>query len=776
MLSTSPHFLKKTFHLKFPAGVDPATDGLKLTCHMFTTMASGFGDGGTVGRDRLVCMGSHVLPPDSVSRLRLGGRLPIVLEFDGGEGRAELDVLYASPELEGEQGLAGFGTKNRIDVFVSHAENVKSAGGTFVALKTVREASTRAVSKSLTSLSESGPSGGHVWEEKLGVEVMENEIESERLLLGLVDADSNKLIAKAGIPVRGLVPGVFHNLALKLDAANAVLYVSVYLHGALAVEKAWLAKVPRLTKVNVAVKDESLGFLAANHAEDGAQRPLFGVWRLCDLHAGFTPDQSLAEPWTRSDSETEATILASLAEQKFDGLEMSKVVQPLVGAKSITPWGKGHTTFLTADFTLMAKPILVVEFHKLGAAGAAPSLVGYCVTELKDLLTANETVLSLDSVPVKVAEHKDRTEGAVSFDLTIQNPNQYKRYLQNTALDPSLGESEGEPGNLADLLLRDLFEENAVTRKLLGKLQKSTDKEERLAVQVEQMQGKIVELQSNLGDLHLLVEQERNANKELPALEGWELMSQHELYGKTRQVMAMHGVEKRKTAELVHQLQKLHADAIESHEIAESFARLQVAHVEQSKQLGELERENAQVHQYRETVESQEKVIGHLEKLLSECVGIQKRMAATEDDNRRLQGEVERLMELRGDEEIRELKAEVSAGEKARDVQTTSQKDLEQKLVAATIRAEKADTKAIIARNEMIEMAKRHAQEVAGLKARIAEKDAQLMGGFGSLANLSLGEMPAPAGRKLPAPPGVGAKGRPVPRDKKPLSPLQQAR
>ena len=127
-------------------------------------------------------------------------------------------------------------------------------------------------------------------------------------------------------------------------------------------------------------------------------------------------------------------------------------------------------------------------------------------------------------------------------------------------------------------------------------------------------------------------------------------------------------------------------------------------------------------------------------------------------------------------QEIRELKAEVSAGEKARDVQTTSQKELEQKMVAATIRAEKADTKAIIARNEMIEMAKRHAQEVAGLKARIAEKDAQLMGGFGSLANLSLGEMPAPAGRKLPAPPGAGAKGRPVPRDKKPLSPLQQAR
>ena len=82
-------------------------------------------------------------------------------------------------------------------------------------------------------------------------------------------------------------------------------------------------------------------------------------------------------------------------------------------------------------------------------------------------------------------------------------------------------------------------------------------------------------------------------------------------------------------------------------------------------------------------------------------------------------------------------------------------KDLESKLLAVTLRAEKADIKASTARNEMIDVTKKYAKEISSLKARLAEKEAQLMGGFGSLSKLALGEM-SQAGGSLHARPARG--------------------
>ena len=66
---------------------------------------------------------------------------------------------------------------------------------------------------------------------------------------------------------------------------------------------------------------------------------------------------------------------------------------------------------------------------------------------------------------------------------------------------------------------------------------------------------------------------------------------------------------------------------------------------------------------------------------------------------------------------------------------------------------------------EMTEMARENAREIAALKLKLAEKDAQLMGGFGPAANLPLGNLGgnlghiSPAGGRGPTPP-VSANGR----------------
>ena len=71
-------------------------------------------------------------------------------------------------------------------------------------------------------------------------------------------------------------------------------------------------------------------------------------------------------------------------------------------------------------------------------------------------------------------------------------------------------------------------------------------------------------------------------------------------------------------------------------------------------------------------------------------------------------------------------------------------KDLQSERIALTLRAEKAEANAIASNNEMLDVSRKAAREIASLRAKLAEKDAQLMGGFGSVANMVLQEMPPP--------------------------------
>ena len=58
------------------------------------------------------------------------------------------------------------------------------------------------------------------------------------------------------------------------------------------------------------------------------------------------------------------------------------------------------------------------------------------------------------------------------------------------------------------------------------------------------------------------------------------------------------------------------------------------------------------------------------------------------------------------------------------------------------LRCERAERRAAAVEEEMTEMARQSAREIAGLKVKLAEKDAQLMGGFGPSSNLALGDVP----------------------------------
>ena len=59
-----------------------------------------------------------------------------------------------------------------------------------------------------------------VWNEVVTVEVSESEIDREKVLLAVVNHDTNKLMAKAAIPLRALLVGRHYGLKLLLGGGE----------------------------------------------------------------------------------------------------------------------------------------------------------------------------------------------------------------------------------------------------------------------------------------------------------------------------------------------------------------------------------------------------------------------------------------------------------------------------------------------------------------------------------------------------------------------------
>ena len=73
--------------------------------------------------------------------------------------------------------------------------------------------------------------------------------------------------------------------------------------------------------------------------------------------------------------------------------------------------------------------------------------------------------------------------------------------------------------------------------------------------------------------------------------------------------------------------------------------------------------------------------------------------------------EIRALKALKNTEELDKLRAELAGSEQSKTFVDSKVKDLESKLLAVTLRAEKADIKASTARNEMIDVTKKYAKD-----------------------------------------------------------------
>ena len=253
-------------------------------------------------------------------------------------------------------------------------------------------------------------------------------------------------------------------------------------------------------------------------------------------------------------------------------------------------------------------------------------------------------------------------------------------------------------------------------------------------------------LESDNQELRRLLHEERNADPaaglESLGLNGvTDVMEAKERLG---QLAARYGQEKRRNAELIHRLKSLHESHAGAEQLKGRHLELQEAHAEMSRYLQKCEREAARVSKCRATIEMQEGVISRLEGLLEQAAVDQRRLAEAEALASRVQDANSVLQSGPDWEELSMLRDEVKDLRLAYREREQDHKDLTDERVALTLRLEKSEANAIASNNEMLEVSRRCAREIAGLRAKLAEKDAQLMGGFGSVSNMILHDMPAP--------------------------------
>uniref|UniRef100_A0A383WD17 C2 domain-containing protein n=1 Tax=Tetradesmus obliquus TaxID=3088 RepID=A0A383WD17_TETOB len=348
-------------------------------------------------------------------------------------------------------------------------------------------------------------------------------------------------------------------------------------------------------------------------------------------------------------------------------------------------------------------------------------------------------------------------------------------------------------------VLETLVGDALAKQQTLERLQRSLDvaesRREVAACRLADVQAQNSKLSADLQHLRQLLHEEREAaaaalggagsSAAQPALAN---ANREQLLHQLDVAAAAHARERTRNAELVHRLQQLHAEQVDVIELQKQYAELQEAHYQQSQLLCDQEASTAAIAALRKALSDQEAVISRLEALLAAAAGRAKEgegwrstADALQAEMMRLREELARLQAVHPADEIAEAaaRAAAAAAEQQAAAAALAERDhaalanaaefearlssKESERLAAAMRAERAEAAATAAQNELLDVTKRYAREIAQLKTKLAEKDAQLLGGFGSLANLCLSELGPgsslqlnPAGFQNPAAAGLG--------------------
>ncbi len=283
---------------------------------------------------------------------------------------------------------------------------------------------------------------------------------------------------------------------------------------------------------------------------------------------------------------------------------------------------------------------------------------------------------------------------------------------------------------LAPTAASDLAHKNGIISRLLDEADARAASIERGQREVAELRTMNQRLQAELENVKTqAIERQRYVDRIAQDSVASENIDQRELQRRHRMLGAAYRQDRRKMEMLQQQMTQMTASLGTQSQLQTAYANLREAHTRQARALQDqqeevrLAREKAaaaatRVTKYRDTAHKQEKIIIELESRLKAS------MQSTKEAKAATQG-VERERDTI-DAKLTEVSAEVATlKQAAAELPADGFPSDEQ--VRLQLRAERAERRADAVENEMTELARESAKELAALKLRLSEKDAKLL-------------------------------------------------
>eukprot|EP00164_Ancoracysta_twista_P002438 GFYU01003231.1.p1 GENE.GFYU01003231.1~~GFYU01003231.1.p1 ORF type:complete len:871 (-),score=254.88 GFYU01003231.1:108-2720(-) len=320
---------------------------------------------------------------------------------------------------------------------------------------------------------------------------------------------------------------------------------------------------------------------------------------------------------------------------------------------------------------------------------------------------------------------------------------------------------------LIDRLLRDLDERNEVIRQC--------------GVEIMELRKRNKQILAENAELkRQLREKDNMVLRYIDDVEDIAVMPRDNLETRYRAVAASFRYERIKTEELTNRLKQAQRELQKKTHNERQIHELQNAHMEQANFIHKLQEEKAKIDKYKLTTKNQEKVIEKLEKLLESTIQESKKVEFTEQAKGNAEQQVRQLQQKLQEQErknkdlqdrdakahkkeIEHLQDEIRREAKQNEEQMRRNQELVRELenaninhrnnsddyadaqsekdkIMLTMRAEKAEMRIAALETELVENSKKYGKEISMLKVKLAEKDAMLMGGFGSAIDMPAGD------------------------------------
>eukprot|EP00741_Cyanophora_paradoxa_P023034 tig00021534_g22244.t1 len=696
---------------------------------------------------------------------------------------------------------ASLGAPRILRVGVRAAINLPLGDGGFgpaatVALKSMRDAASRRAAPAQTRPASKGRHPA--WNEALALTFYEEDItRGERLLVAVVDDEQKQLIGRCSVPLRALEAWRHYELDLPIGKGDARLFLNVMLEGPPAQPEIPFSADPKLAMLQVAVEGfeatvagTAAEAVAAVHLvpdsalyeveikqslSSGKGAPNLPAQRISDTADGGAWARLNEEPGTRQATEP-APSLSGRRSHPFlffppaDQLRLERAAAIVElytrgGASGFPPVAGGRTlNDLTPPYTLHG--YVIAPLGPLLSAGSSAAGRPSVALELRDLplhvLSTEAPSFAVESVPATSLRIRARLwtyqppatalqPRAPTSTAPPQGPPPLLDIDQLLALarppiytpppppPPALMENRATdapvdlpPTPERSVLVEELRSKQTLVERLLREgdivrqaVRKCGAEIVELRRQIAALQGENTELKRTLASTKADAEHQKRLG-DLRATDATDLdtLDRDALLARCRAAIERLTLERGRSEDLAAHLARAKQDAWAKGELEKRYAELSAAHQAQAAYIQRLQGEMEKVEKFKSTIRNQEKVIEKLEQVMEQHL-----QQATQVPQPLAQREVIASKGLMHDSVLQD------DGERDRE--------WESQRVALVMRAEKAETRLAAVENQMADNARRFGKEISVLKMRLAEKEAALAGGFGSLSKMALDEMPA---------------------------------